>query len=193
MKGTEAFEIILPLLKDEPVVHANGFICRESFKAGDREGNFYMIGSMGLASSIGLGVALCRPDKKVFIFDGDGNVLMSMGTLAMIAATAPKNLVHIVFDNQVYESTGSQRSLSGEVPLEEVARSAGYPLAMKVTKKEDLKLAVEKLLAGDGPGFLLIKVEPDFDPKTGRVTHTPEEIKDRFMKALGSNKEPFLK
>ena len=184
VKGTEAFELILPLLKDEPVVHANGFICRESFKTEDREGNFYMIGSMGLASSIGLGVALCRPDKKVIIFDGDGNVLMSMGTLAMIAATAPKNLVHIVFDNQVYESTGSQRSLSESVPLEEVARSAGYPVALKVTQKEDLQPAVEKLMAGEGPGFLLIKVDPDFDPKTGRVTHTPEEIKARFMKAL---------
>jgi len=185
MKGTEAFAEILPLLKDEPIVHANGFICRESFKAEDRQGNFYMIGSMGLASSIGLGVALCRPDKKVIIFDGDGNVLMAMGTLAMIAATAPKNLVHIVFDNQVYESTGRQRSLSDAVPLEEVARSCGYPLALRVTKKEELKPAVEKLLAGDGPGFLLIRVDPDFDPATGRVTHTPEEIKQRFMASLG--------
>ncbi|MDA0691573.1 MAG: thiamine pyrophosphate-dependent enzyme [Nitrospinae bacterium] len=184
MKGTEAFEVILPLVKDAPIVHANGYICRESFKNQDREGNFYMIGSMGLASSIGLGVALCRPDKKVIIFDGDGNVLMSMGTLAMIAATAPKNLVHVVFDNQVYESTGSQRSLSESVPLEEVARSCGYPVALKVTEKEDLKPAFEKLMAGDGPSFLLIKVDPDFDPATGRVTHTPEEIKARFMKSM---------
>ncbi len=186
MKGTEAFQEILPLLKDEPVVHANGFICRESFQLEDREANFYMIGSMGLASSIGLGVALCRPDKKTIIFDGDGNVLMSMGTLAMIAAAQPKNLVHVVFDNQVYESTGSQRSLSGAVPLEEVAKSSGYPVALRVTKREDIKPAFEKLLKGDGPGFLLIKVNPDFDPKTGRVTHTPEEIKTRFMQALGS-------
>jgi len=177
------------LLKDEPVIHANGFICRESFKLQDRPGNFYMIGSMGLASSIGLGVALCRPDKKVIIFDGDGNVLMAMATLAMIAATAPKNLVHIVFDNQVYESTGSQRSLSGSVPLEEVARSSGYPVALKVTKIEDVKPAFEKLMSGDGPGFLLIKVDPVFDPKTGRVTHTPEEIKTRFMNALGPRDE----
>ena len=64
MKGTEAFQEIIPLLTDEPVIHANGFICRESFNQKDREGNFYMIGSMGLASSIGLGVAMCRPDQK---------------------------------------------------------------------------------------------------------------------------------
>ena len=189
MKGTEAFQELLPLLKDEPVVHANGYICRESFQLQDRPANFYMIGSMGLASSIGLGVALCQPDKKVIVFDGDGNVLMSMGTLAMIAAAAPKNLVHIVFDNQVYESTGSQRSLSGSVPLDEVAGSSGYPVALKVTKKEEVKPAFEKLMKGDGPGFLLIKVDPDFDPKTGRVTHTPEEIKTRFMNALSQREE----
>mgnify|MGYP000675218840 FL=1 len=102
MKGAEAFQELIPLIRDEPVVHANGFICRESFAQKDREANFYMIGSMGLASSIGLGVALCKPDKKVIIIDGDGNVLMAMGTLAMIAAEAPKNLIHVVIDNEVY-------------------------------------------------------------------------------------------
>ena len=125
MKGTEAFEEIIPLLTDEPAIHANGYICRESFNIKDREENFYMIGSMGLASSIGLGVAINRPDQKTIVIDGDGNVLMSMGTLAMIAAAAPKNLLHIVIDNEVYESTGSQGSLSNSVALEQVAQSAG--------------------------------------------------------------------
>ena len=186
MKGTEAFEEIIPLLTDEPVIHANGFICRESFNQKDREANFYMIGSMGLASSIGLGVALCCPDQKTIILDGDGNVLMSMGTLAMIAAAAPRNLLHIVLDNEVYESTGSQRSLSKSVALEEVARSAGYPHVKKVTRKEEIKSAFEELLKKDGPSFLLIKVDPAFDKSTGRVTHTPEEITSRFMKALAA-------
>ena len=184
MKGIEAFQELLPLLKDEPVVHANGFICRESFSLKDREANFYMIGSMGLASSIGLGVALCKPDRKVIVLDGDGNVLMALGTLAMIAAEAPKNLVHVVIDNEVYESTGRQRTLSQSVPLEQVAKSAGYQEAMRVDNKEDIKPAFEKLMNSDGPSFLLIKVEPCFDPNTGRVTHTPEEITERFMKAL---------
>ncbi len=186
MKGTEAFQELLPLIKDEPVVHANGFICRESFALKDREANFYMIGSMGLASSIGLGVALCKPDEKVIIFDGDGNVLMALGTLAMIAAEAPKNLIHVVIDNEVYESTGSQRSISGSVKLEEVARSSGYKNALRVDKKEEIKAAFLKLLESEGPSFLLIKVEPCFDPSTGRVTHTPEEITERFMKSLAT-------
>jgi sulfopyruvate decarboxylase subunit beta len=184
MKGIEAFQELLPLLKDEPVVHANGFICRESFSLKDREANFYMIGSMGLASSIGMGVALCKPDRKVIVLDGDGNVLMALGTLAMIAAEAPKNLVHVVIDNEVYESTGRQRTLSQSVPLEQVAKSAGYQEAMRVDKKEDIKPAFEKLMNSDGPSFLLIKVKPCFDPNTGRVTHIPEEITERFMKAL---------
>ena len=168
MKGAEAFQELLPHIKDdEPVVHANGFICRESFALKDREANFYMIGSMGLASSIGLGVAICKPEKKVIIIDGDGNVLMALGTLAMIAAEAPKNLIHVVIDNEVYESTGNQRSLSSKVQLEEI------------------KIAFLKLKELPGPNFLLIKVKPCFDPSTGRVTHTPEEITKRFMQAIG--------
>lgn len=184
MKATEAFQELLPLLKDEPAVHANGYICRESFQLRDREANFYMIGSMGLASSIGLGVALCRPDKKVIVLDGDGNVLMAMGTLAMIAAAAPTNLVHIVLDNQEYESTGGQRTLSSSVPLEEVARSTGYRTSLRITEREELKPAFLRLMNGKGPAFLLIQVEADFDSSTGRVTHSPQEIKARFMKAL---------
>ena len=185
MKGTEAFEEIIPLLLDETVIHANGYICRESFNIKDREKNFYMIGSMGLASSIGLGVAISRPDQKTIIIDGDGNVLMSMGTLAMIAAAAPKNLLHIVIDNETYESTGSQRSLSNSVSLEKVAQSAGYLQTQKVTNKGQIKDAFQELNK-DGPSFLLIKVEPSFNKSTGRVHHTPEEITSRFMKSLAS-------
>ena len=184
MKGTEAFQEILPLISDEPVIHANGFICRESFALKDREANFYMIGSMGLASSIGLGVAMCKPDKKVIIIDGDGNVLMALGTLAMIAAEAPKNLIHVVIDNEVYESTGSQRSLSGKIKLEQVAKSSGYENVLRIDKKEEIKDAFLKLKELTGPNFLLIKVEPCFDSSTGRVTHTPEEITERFMGAI---------
>ncbi len=188
MKGTEAFEEIIPLLTDEIVIHANGYICRESFNIKDRENNFYMIGSMGLASSIGLGVAVSRPDQKTIIIDGDGNVLMSMGTLAMIAAAAPKNLIHIVIDNEAYESTGRQRSLSESVSLEKIAQSAGYLQIKKVTNKNQIKDAFQELMRKDGPSFLLVKVEPSFDKSTGRVHHTPEEITSRFMKSIKKTK-----
>ena len=143
---------------------------------------------MGLASSIGLGVAISRPDQKTVIIDGDGNVLMSMGTLAMIAAAAPKNLLHIVIDNEAYESTGSQRSLSNFVSLEKITQSAGYLQIKKVTSKDRIKEAFQELMKKDGPSFLLIKAEPSFDKSTGRVHHTPEEITTRFMKSLKPTK-----
>ena len=186
MKGTEVVEIVMSLVGDAPVVNANGYIGREAFNALDREGNFYMIGSMGLASSIGLGVALCRPDKRVVILDGDGNVLMAMGTLAMIAASSPKNLVHVVVDNRVYESTGKQKTLSEDVKLEEVARGAGYKTAMAVSDPDSFREVMETLMRDDGPSFLLARVEASFDKGTGRVIHTPEEIKERFMRSVSS-------
>ncbi|MFQ5672028.1 MAG: thiamine pyrophosphate-dependent enzyme [Nitrospinales bacterium] len=184
MNGTEAIRAVMSLVSDEAVVHANGYICRESFRVKDREANFYMIGSMGLASSIGLGAAMSRPDKKVIILDGDGNLLMSMGNLAMIASAAPANLVHVVIDNEVYESTGSQKTLSGSVRLEEIARASGYRLVRRASDIDTLKQAFGEMLKAAGPSFLLVKVSPSFDPATGRVTHSPEEIKRRFMKAL---------
>ena len=186
MKLAEALSVVIPLLRDEVVVHANGFISRESFNIQDRLGNFYMIGSMGLASSIALGVALNRPDRRVVVFDGDGNVLMNLGSLAMIAATRPKNLVHFVFDNEVYGSTGNQRTVSGQVPLEEIARASGYRRAQRVDSETALRIAAQEFLAQSGPSFLLIKIEPDHEErKIARITHEPPEIASRFMQALG--------
>ena len=129
---------------------------------------------------------MTQPKKKVIVLDGDGNVLMAMGTLAMISAAAPKNLVHVVIDNEVYESTGSQKTLSNAIQLEEVARGAGYRIIKKVGEIKTLKQSFGKMLNSEGPSFLLAKVSPSFDLDTGRVTHSPEEIKQRFMKALAS-------
>jgi thiamine pyrophosphate-dependent acetolactate synthase large subunit-like protein len=185
MKLAEALSLVIPLLRDELVVHANGFISRESFNINDRLGNFYMIGSMGLASSIALGVALNRPDRRVVVFDGDGNVLMNLGSLALIGATQPRNLVHLVFDNEVYGSTGNQRTISGHVALEEIARAAGYPRVQRVDSADALRRAVQELLTQPGPVFLLIKIEPDREERhLGRITHMPPEIAARFMSAL---------
>jgi sulfopyruvate decarboxylase subunit beta len=185
MKLAEALSVVIPLLRDELVVHANGFISRESFNISDRLGNFYMIGSMGLASSIALGVALNRPDRRVIVFDGDGNVLMNMGSLAMVGAMQPKNLVHVVFDNEVYGSTGNQRTVSGHVALEEIARAAGYPRAQRVDTADTLRRVAQEILAQPGPSFLLIKIEPDREERhLGRITHEPTEITSRFMAAM---------
>jgi len=187
MKLAEALGVVIPLLQDELVVHANGFISRESFNINDRLGNFYMIGSMGLASSIALGVALNKPERRVVVFDGDGNVLMNLGSLAMIGSMQPRNLVHLVFDNEVYGSTGNQRTISGQVALEELARAAGYQQVRKVDTDTALRTTVTEFLAQPGPSFLLIKIEPDKEErKIGRITHEPPQIAARFMKSIGS-------
>src|SRR5205085_5713677 len=141
----------------EPIVHANGYICRESFSVGDRAGNFYMIGSMGLASAIGLGLTLARPDRAAVVFDGDGNLLMNLGILAMVGGLAPRRLVHVVFDNEVYGSTGNQISPSRGVRLDRVAAAAGYAAVRAVTTAADVEAAVRTALATDGPHFVLVK------------------------------------
>src|SRR5262249_38219698 len=121
----EALDRIAPHLRDEVCVHANGHLSRAAFGVRDADTSFYMIGSRGLPSSIGLGSALGRPDRRVIVFDGDGNVLMNLGTLATIAAAAPPNLLHLCFDNSAHASTGGQPTISDRVALDAVAQAAG--------------------------------------------------------------------
>jgi sulfopyruvate decarboxylase subunit beta len=185
----QAMLALQPLLEDALVVHANGYISRRSFTVEDRPENFYMIGSMGLASSIGLGVALARPDRRVVIYDGDGNLLMNLGATAMIAYTRPENLVHVVFDNGVYASTGNQPAVSRRVPLERVAAGAGYEKSARVRTPEDLARAFADCLGTRAPTFILAEVEVEEGHiKAGRVSHTPEEMRDRFSAAVSGGR-----
>jgi len=181
----QAIQALQPLLGDALVVHANGYISRRSFSVEDRPGNFYMIGSMGLASSIALGVALSRPDRRVVVYDGDGNLLMNLGSAAMISYTRPRNLIHVVFDNGVYASTGNQPTISRAVPLEKVAEGAGYARSVRARAPEELAAAFAECLKVDAPTFILAELEVEPGPFVGgRVTHTPEEIRDRFAAAI---------
>jgi phosphonopyruvate decarboxylase len=166
----------------EPAVHANGYICRESFSLGDRPQNFYMIGSMGLASAIGLGLALTRGERAV-VFDGDGNLLMNLGVLPLAAALAPPNFVHVCFDNEVYGSTGNQRSIAQEVRLDRLARAAGYRTVTAVTDADDVSDAVRSALTSDGPHFVLVKVTTE-EASVPRIPYTPNELRDRFRSAV---------
>ena len=187
MTLTEAFARMAPHLRDEVCIHANGYISRAGHAARDTDRCFYMIGSMGLASSIGLGIALAEPAQRVVVLDGDGNVLMNMNTLARIAAAAPRNLVHLCFDNGAHASTGGQRTISGTVPLDEVARAAGYRWSGRVDDAGALATRASQVLTQDGPSFLLIKVELGPPGAPGpRIPHTPEEMTKRLRRALGA-------
>jgi phosphonopyruvate decarboxylase len=180
-----AIEAARKQLGDEPILHANGYICRESYSLGDRPQNFYMIGSMGLASAIGLGLAIARPQQRTVVFDGDGNLLMNLGILAMVGGLAPRNLVHCVFDNEVYGSTGNQRSPSREVALHRLAAAAGYRTSVAVTEPRAIESAVTSALAGDGPHFVLVKVTTE-EADVPRIPFTPAEIRDRFRASVAA-------
>lgn len=188
MRRSQAIAATLRLLNHELVVAANGWISRETYEARDRAENFYMLGSMGLASSIGLGLALTQPDRRVVVFDGDGNLLMALGTLAMVAEQQPVNFLHIVFDNEMYGSTGGQRSPSAQVALNAVALAAGYANVLRVCERKELEAAVTELLKKKGPSFLLIKVASEVDGEAPRVPHEPEWIAERLRLTIAGSK-----
>ena len=184
LSRARAIDTVLSLLDDELVVTANGMPAREAHAAADRPETFFMIGSMGLAASIGLGLAMARPERRVVVLDAVGNLLMGLGVLAMVAERAPRRFLHVVLDNGAYETTGGQRAVSATVALDRVAAGAGYPHVRCVDDEAGLRAAAEALLRADGPAFLRVKVAPGTaDPPPPRIPHPPEEIAARFRRA----------
>ncbi len=180
----EAIGIISKKIGNQSIVAANGFISRDLFEINDKNSNFYMIGSMGLASSIGLGLALKNPKKRFFIFDGDGNVLMNLGSLATIGATEPKNLVHIVFDNSSHESTGGQPTISKKIDIHSIAKTLKYK-TYKATTKNELENILRKIKKIKGPILILIKISKS-KTTSKRVDIDAIKIKQRFMESLSN-------
>ena len=176
-------EEITKMIKDEIIISANGFISRNLYEVADSNSNFYMIGSMGLASSIGLGVALKNPRRKIFVFDGDGNILMNLGSLTTIGTLKPKNLIHIIFDNSKHASTGGQPTNSKFIKIENIAKECGYRFVFKVENEEKMKKIDKKSIKLVGPIMILIKIKNDGEIG-GRMKISPIELKKRFMKNL---------
>lgn len=137
---------------------------------------------MGLASSIGVGVALKNPKKKIFVFDGDGNILMNLGSFVTIGSLKPKNLVHIIFDNSAHESTGGQPSNSRNVQFEIIAKAVNY-ITFKTDSKTGLERILEKIKKSSGPILILVKVNRS-KKVSKRVSLDTVEIKTRFMNSL---------
>ena len=176
-----AISTVVKKIGNHPIISANGFISRDLFEVCDKSSNFYMIGSMGLASSIGLGVALKNPRKSVFIFDGDGNVLMNLGSLTTIASQKPKNLIHIVFDNSVHESTGGQPTNSNFVNIEKIAKACNYNHTFTVRTENNLLKILDKIKKLKGPIMIVVKIQQSKGKKSKRVNILPVDIKERFM------------
>jgi sulfopyruvate decarboxylase subunit beta len=155
-----------------------GFITRDLYNVADRPENFYLVGSMGMAAPVGLGVALARPDKHVVVFDGDGSFAMNLSVLPMIAEQRP-NLVHVVLDNGVHESTGGQRPVAVPDPVA-LASAAGYPAAAAADTPQGIR---EARVAPDGPTLLHLRCAPRGKAAGQRVALTPQQLVARFRAA----------
>ncbi len=178
MKRIEAIAAVAEHAGDALIVCNIGFPSRELYAVKDREENFYMLGSMGLASSIGLGLALARPEQRVIVLDGDGAVLMNLGTLATIANYAPENYLLVILDNCCYGSTGSQPTCTHlGTDLAEMAEAAGIKDVRKVTDIHDLHQALEC------NGVVVAKVESG-NTDVPIIDIPPEQILARFRAAI---------
>ena len=191
MKREDAIKVIVDnLAGSEAIVSTTGKTSRELFEhrvaREETPCDFYTVGSMGCSASIANGIALQKPNKQIFVFDGDGAVIMQMGALATIGYYKAKNLYHVVFDNASYDSTGGQPTVSPTVEFEKIALACGYKSAKTVETKVDLVEAVKEMKSSEGPQMLIIKVNKGARKDLGRPTTTPIENKGAFMEVLKS-------
>ena len=176
--------LVALLARGEAVVAGIGNTNFDLAAAGNRPENFAMLGSMGLAVPIALGVALAQPTRRVIALEGDGSLLMNLGCLATVASAAPPNLIIVIWDNAAYQITGGQPSATaGATDLAAVARGAGLAQAAWVTGEDEFAAAIARALHADGPHFFAARV--DDAPGAARPERDPVLLKDRFMRGIG--------
>ncbi len=181
-----AIERLLAVVPDTAaVIAATGKCGRELFTLGDREQHLYQVGSMGCAAAMGLGVAL-NSERPVVVLDGDGAALMKLGSLATIGACAPANLVHIVLDNETYDSTGGQPTVSPGVDFAAAALACGYRRAFTCDDLSGFETAAASALASAGPSLLHARIARGSMKDLGRPTVKPFEVARRFKAFLAS-------
>lgn len=174
----------LALTDEETAVIATTGKCgRELFTLNDREQHLYQVGSMGGASGMALGVALNTP-RRVVVLDGDGAALMKLGSLATIGAYRPRNLVHLLLDNGVHDSTGGQATVSASVDFAAIALACGYRYAASADSLEGLDAAWRDAAAVGGPAMIHLRIAPGSIETLGRPTVSPAEVAQRFKAFL---------
>ena len=183
-KREQALARILNVADERTAIIATTGKCgRELFTLADRPQHLYQVGSMGGASGMGLGVAL-NVDRPVVVLDGDGAALMKLGAFATIGAYAPKNLIHVVLDNGVHDSTGGQQTVSASVDFAAVALDCGYAYAASCDDMEGFEQAWRG--SRDGPSLIHLRIAPGSMEKLGRPTISPAEVARRFKSFLAS-------
>jgi phosphonopyruvate decarboxylase len=183
-------EILLTSIPDEvPIVATTGKTGRELFTLVDREQHIYQVGSMGCASSMGLGVAMttCR---RTVVLDGDGAALMKLGSMATIGAYQPSGLLHVLLDNGVHDSTGGQATVSPSVDFAAVALACGYRHAFTCDSAAGFAGAFRRAMMADGPVLVHALIRPGSLEKLGRPTIAPHEVARRFRGFLAQSGRP---
>jgi thiamine pyrophosphate-dependent acetolactate synthase large subunit-like protein len=176
--------LIAKLKREEAVIGGIGNTNFDLWAAGHRPQNFYMLGSMGLAFPIALGVALAQPDRRVFALEGDGSLLMQLGVLATIAALKPKNLTMIVMDNGIYQITGAQPTpAAGVADVVAIAIGSGLRNSAWAADEEDFERLVEDSMTAAEPSLIAVRI--DDKPGVGTTRRDPVQIRERFMHGLG--------
>ena len=194
MSREEAIQIVAAALGEKDcIVSTTGMISRELFeyRAAMNQGHerdFLTVGSMGHASQIALGIALAQPERRVWCFDGDGAAIMHMGSMAIVANKAPKNYVHVVFNNGAHDSVGGQPTVGLKIDLPAVAKAVGYKAAISVSSKEELEKELSTLNSQlstlGGPILLEVQVRKGNRKDLGRPTTTPIQNKEALMTFL---------
>ncbi len=190
MTREEAIQTVASALSPKDViVSTTGMISRELFEARTawgqgHERDFLTVGSMGHASQIALGIALEKTDRRVWCFDGDGATIMHMGSMAIVANKAPKNYVHVVFNNGAHDSVGGQPTVGLKIDLPAVAKAVGYNVTWSVADASMLAKALKECNKVTGPVLLEIKVKKGNRKDLGRPTTTPVENKEALMQFL---------
>ena len=190
MTREEAIQTVAAALGEKDcIVSTTGMISRELFeyRAAMNQGHerdFLTVGSMGHASQIALGIALAQPERRVWCFDGDGAAIMHMGSMAIVANKAPKNYVHVVFNNGAHDSVGGQPTVGLKINLPAVAKAVGYKATYSVDSKAELESVLAKVNTFESPVLLEIKVKKGNRKDLGRPTTTPIQNKDALIDFL---------
>ncbi len=168
---------------DDLLIATTGYSGRELYACDDRPNQLYMVGSMGCASSLGLGLALAQPSRRVIVLDGDGAALMRLGSFATLGHERPPNLVHVLLDNGIHESTGGQATVSQSIDFTAIAAACGYPQVAAVNRPEELA----GLLSAPAGQLLFVHVpvQPGIAAELPRPSITPEQVAARFRVQLG--------
>ncbi len=179
--------LVAKLQREEAVIGGIGHSNFDLWAAGHRPQNFYMLGSMGLAIPIALGVALAQPARRCFALEGDGSLLMQLGCLATVATLAPKNLTMLIMDNGSYQITGGQATpAAGGADFVAIARGCGLRSAVWATDETDFDAQIDRCLATDGPHLIGLKL--DDQPPAAQTERDPPQLRDRFMRGMGVKK-----